>query len=249
MAGLLTDLFDEGDDSQGASGPSEGTERLSVERANPPRNETKLCGLANQGATCYLNALLQTLHFTPEFRQELFKLRSSEIGTCSPDTNKHEANYRLIPIQLQRLSARLLLAQEQCISTAFLTDSFGWSDNEELFQHDVDEMNRILFNAIEMSLTNTSGSKIISTLYHGNFVNQIKCQHCGVCREIKEDFQHIPVTVVGLSSLQESLQKQFIQTETLEGDNKYHCGACDQLVDAVKGCRLTHLPPILSIGS
>ena len=56
------------------------------------------------------------------------------------------------------------------------------------------------------------------------------------------------MTVVGLQSLEESLHKQFVLTETLEGDNKYHCGSCDQLVDAVKGCRLTHLPPILSIG-
>ena len=34
----------------------------------PPRNHTQLCGLSNLGATCYLNSLLQTLHYTPEFR-------------------------------------------------------------------------------------------------------------------------------------------------------------------------------------
>lgn len=88
---MLTNLFGgDDDDSIGgeATSGSEGRERLSVERTNPPRNETKLCGLANQGATCYLNALLQTLHFTPEFRQELFKLGRKEIGHCPPDTNK-----------------------------------------------------------------------------------------------------------------------------------------------------------------
>ena len=86
---MLTELFQEDEDSTGgASAPSEGRDRISVERANPPRNETKLCGLANQGATCYLNALLQTLHFTPEFRQELFKLGPSEIGYCPADTTK-----------------------------------------------------------------------------------------------------------------------------------------------------------------
>ena len=36
----------------------------------PPsvRGSTKLCGLINQGGTCYLNSLIQTLFFTPEFR-------------------------------------------------------------------------------------------------------------------------------------------------------------------------------------
>ena len=37
-------------------------------RPSAPRSRTGLCGLSNLGATCYMNALLQTLHFTPEFR-------------------------------------------------------------------------------------------------------------------------------------------------------------------------------------
>ena len=32
------------------------------------RNSTNLCGIVNQGATCYLNTLIQTLFYTPEFR-------------------------------------------------------------------------------------------------------------------------------------------------------------------------------------
>lgn len=40
----------------------------SITRPAAPRNATKLSGLSNLGATCYLNSLLQTLHFTPEFR-------------------------------------------------------------------------------------------------------------------------------------------------------------------------------------
>lgn len=36
----------------------------------PPAKRAKcgLCGISNQGATCYLNSLLQTLFFTTEFR-------------------------------------------------------------------------------------------------------------------------------------------------------------------------------------
>jgi ubiquitin carboxyl-terminal hydrolase 40 len=33
-----------------------------------PRPSHGLCGIFNQGATCYLNALIQTLVLTPEFR-------------------------------------------------------------------------------------------------------------------------------------------------------------------------------------
>lgn len=38
-----------------------------------PRDFTNLSGIKNQGGTCYLNSLLQTLLFTPEFRGEVLK--------------------------------------------------------------------------------------------------------------------------------------------------------------------------------
>ena len=67
---MLEGLFDE--EAQAGdlqSKPGAGEERGSrVPRPPAPRNSSGLCGLSNLGATCYLNSLLQTLHFTPEFR-------------------------------------------------------------------------------------------------------------------------------------------------------------------------------------
>lgn len=39
-----------------------------------PRDFTNISGIKNQGGTCYLNSLLQTLLFTPEFRGKVFKI-------------------------------------------------------------------------------------------------------------------------------------------------------------------------------
>ena len=64
---MFESLFDEEaaqyDTSKDGRGHS-----LRIPRPPPPRNSTGLCGLSNLGATCYLNSLLQTLHYTPEFR-------------------------------------------------------------------------------------------------------------------------------------------------------------------------------------
>ena len=40
-------------------------------------------------------------------------------------------------------------------------------------QHDVQELNRILFDALESSLVGTSGEKFIGHLYHGTSVQQV----------------------------------------------------------------------------
>ena len=63
---MFSALF--GDEDELESHGGEGTNKITSARPPSPRNATGLCGLSNLGATCYLNALLQTLHFTPEFR-------------------------------------------------------------------------------------------------------------------------------------------------------------------------------------
>ena len=45
-----------------------------VSRANKdPSTPATPCGLVNQGATCYLNSLLQTLYMAPEFRRGVYE--------------------------------------------------------------------------------------------------------------------------------------------------------------------------------
>ncbi|XP_013865209.1 ubiquitin carboxyl-terminal hydrolase 40, partial [Austrofundulus limnaeus] len=212
----------------------------------PPRGASNLCGIKNQGGTCYLNSLLQTLLFTPEFREELFRLGPEELG-CLDDKDKPGAKVRVIPLELQRLFARLLLVDQQSASTSDLTDSFGWNSNERTNQHDVQELNRILFSALEHSLVGTSGSTFIHRLYHGTIVNSIVCKECGTVSQRQEDFLDLTVCVCGVSSLEEALWNMFVEEELFEGNNLYHCAQCDRLVTAAKSAKLKQLPPFMTM--
>lgn len=55
------------------------------------------------------------------------------------------------------------------------------------------ELNRILFSALEHSLVGTTGSAFIQRLYHGTIVNSIVCKECGnvsqrqVCPNVQKD--------------------------------------------------------------
>lgn len=211
-----------------------------------PCGETKLSGLRNQGGTCYLNSLLQTLLFTPEFREALFALSPEELGSLE-DKDVPDSKVRIIPLQLQRLFAQLLLVDQQAASTTDLTSSFGWDNSEETGQQDVQELNRILFSALESSLEGTSGHNLIKNLYHGTVVNRINCRECGYVSERQEDFLDLTVAVKEMCSLEESLYNMFVEEEIFYGDNLYRCGACHKLVPAAKSAKLGKLPPFLTL--
>ncbi|CAL8273712.1 unnamed protein product [Merluccius merluccius] len=216
------------------------------EEPPPARGRSSLCGIRNQGGTCYLNSLLQTLLFTPEFREKLFSLGPDELGLLE-DKDKPEAKVRVIPLELQRLFANLLLVDQQSAATTQLTDSFGWTNNEETSQHDVQELNRILFSALEHSLVDTSGSSLIHRLYHGTIVNNIVCRECGNVSQRQEDFLDLTACVCGVGSLESALWAMFVEEEMFEGNNLYRCAKCDKLVTAAKSAKLQELPPFVTM--
>ncbi|KAJ8253298.1 hypothetical protein GJAV_G00211330 [Gymnothorax javanicus] len=241
---MFGNLFEEDEES---FSPVPSTRRQGPAAESPPsRGGVRLSGIKNQGGTCYLNSLLQTLFFTPEFREELFSLGPEELGILA-DLDKPEAKVRVIPLQLQRLFVRLLLVDQQTASTSDLTDSFGWSSSEESSQQDVQELNRILFSALESSLVGTPGSSLIHRLYHGSVVNQIVCKECGNVSERQDDFLDLTVTVKGVCGLEEALWNMFVEEEMFEGNNLYRCSGCDRLVTAAKSAKLRKLPPFLTV--
>ena len=96
-------------------------------------------GLPNIGATCYINSLLQTLFMTPEFREGIYEWRYNE--------KIHPGREDSILFQLQKLFAKLELGLPN-ISTKELVKSFQWHDDEAFNQQDIQEFNRVLFEAL-----------------------------------------------------------------------------------------------------
>jgi ubiquitin carboxyl-terminal hydrolase 7 len=71
--------------------------------------------MKNQGATCYLNSLLQTLYHIAYFRRAVYKMPIDPNETPSSS----------IPLALQRVFWRLQY-ENGAIDTKELTKSFGW---------------------------------------------------------------------------------------------------------------------------
>lgn len=65
---MFGNLFEQEEDEGFASTSSGSRGAKGASEPPAPRGRSNLCGIKNQGGTCYLNSLLQTLLFTPEFR-------------------------------------------------------------------------------------------------------------------------------------------------------------------------------------
>lgn len=52
----------------------------------------------------------------------------------------------------------------------------------------------------------------------------------------KEDYLDLPLILSGCNGLEQSLEMSYVLKESLEGANKYKCGSCGKLVNAIKVC-------------
>ena len=108
------------------------------------KSATGYVGLTNQGATCYLNSLIQALFFLPELRELVYSFEYEE--------SRHGAESQCQILQLQRLFAHLELCDLAAVDTSGLTTSFGWTSADVFEQQDVQELFNILLQRLEEAL-------------------------------------------------------------------------------------------------
>ncbi|KAJ3300789.1 hypothetical protein HK104_003759 [Borealophlyctis nickersoniae] len=195
--------------------------------------ETGYVGLKNQGATCYMNSLLQSLYFTTYFRKATF-----QIPTKGEDPTKS------IPLALQRVFYNLQFSDDP-VGTIELTKSFGWDTHESFMQHDVQEFNRVLQDNLESKMKGTEAEGAISRLFVGKAKSYLKCINVDYESSRIEDFYDIQLNVKGCKTIKDSFD-EYVAVETLEGDNKYQAEGFG-LQDAKKGDIFQSFPPVLHL--
>ncbi|XP_031348562.1 ubiquitin carboxyl-terminal hydrolase 47 isoform X2 [Photinus pyralis] len=205
------------------------------------RESFNYVGLVNQAMTCYLNSLLQALYMTPEFRNALYKW----------EFDGH-VEAKSIPFQLQRLFLNLQTSTKSAVETTELTKSFGWDLSEAWQQHDIQELCRVMFDALEQKFKDTEQANLINDLYEGKMLDYVKCLECSTEKSREDTFLDIPLPVrpfgsnVAYNSVEEAL-RAFVQPETLDGNNQYHCEKCNKKCDAHKGLKFIKFPYLLTL--
>ncbi|KAI0928557.1 hypothetical protein AcW1_005763 [Taiwanofungus camphoratus] len=197
------------------------------------KKETGYVGLKNQGATCYMNSLLQSLYCTRYFRKAVYQI---------PTEDEHPTES--VPLALQRVFYHLQTS-DQPVGTTELTKSFGWKSLDSFLQHDVQEFNRVLQDKLEMKMKGTAAEGAIAKLFVGKMKSYIKCVNVDFESSRIEEFNDIQLNVKGMKNLYESF-RDYVAVETLDGENKYQAEGYG-LQEAKKGIIFQSFPPVLHL--
>ncbi|TPP62572.1 Ubiquitin carboxyl-terminal hydrolase 7 [Fasciola gigantica] len=195
------------------------------------KRHTGFVGLKNQGATCYLNSLLQALYCTNKLRRAVFLM-----PTESDDAQTS------VPLALQRVFYELQFS-DRAVGTKKLTRSFGWATLDSFMQHDAQELCRVLLDNLENKMKGTSVEDVIPGLFCGRMLSYIRCLNVRYESKREEKFYDIQLKVNGNRTIYDAFE-EYVAKETLTQDNKYDAGEYG-LQEAEKGVIFIRFPPVL----
>ncbi|XP_048014011.1 uncharacterized protein LOC125246919 isoform X2 [Megalobrama amblycephala] len=156
---------------------------MNTKKIDSSDKRRRYCGLENQDSTCYLNAVLQTLFMTKEFREHVNSLDRDGV---SSDGNFIE--------ELNKLFNKLETQERNAVSASGVTRSLGITD---VHKRDAAEL-------LHLILTKTPGS---SELFKGTKKTSRTCRSCrDKPDQISEDFLSLTVPLQNSQDVEHVLQ-------------------------------------------
>ncbi|GLU16093.1 hypothetical protein SLE2022_325430 [Rubroshorea leprosula] len=221
---------------------------LFVKLYNWNKVELQPCGLINCGNSCYANAVLQCLAFTPPLTAYFLQgLHSKSCGKkecfmCEFENlilKAKEGKSVLSPIgilsQLQNIGSHLGNGKEE--------------DAHEFLRCAIDTMQSVCLKEVGVNMTGSSDEEttLIGLTFGGYLRSKIRCMKCKEKSERQERMMDLTVEIEGdIGTLEEAL-KRFTGTEILDGENKYQCSRCKSYEKAKKKLTILEAPNVLTI--
>ncbi|KAL4688889.1 hypothetical protein H8957_016311, partial [Semnopithecus entellus] len=185
-------------------------------------------GLQNMGNTCYMNASLQCLTYTPPLANYMLSREHSQLChrhkccmLCTMEAHITQALHR----------PGHVIQPSQALAAGFHRGK--QEDAHEFLMFIVDAMRKACLPGHKQVDHDSKDTTLIHQIFGGYWRSQIKCLHCQGVSDTFDPYLDIALDIQAAQSVKQALE-QVVKPEELNGDNAYHCGLCLQKAPASK---------------
>ncbi|KAG7260543.1 hypothetical protein CRUP_024735 [Coryphaenoides rupestris] len=190
-------------------------------------------GLQNIGNTCFLNAALQCLSYTPPLANYMLTREHSktchEPGFCMMCTMQNHI------IQVFANAGNVIKPLGVLNELKRIAKHFRYGSQEdahEFLRYTVDAMQKSCLPGTKLD-RQTQATSFIHQVFGGYLRSRVKCLNCKAVSDTFDPFLDVTLEIKTAPSLGKALE-QFVKPEQLEGENAYKCTKCKKMVTASK---------------
>ncbi|XP_042504700.1 ubiquitin carboxyl-terminal hydrolase 16-like [Macadamia integrifolia] len=222
---------------------------LFVKLYNSEKLELCPFGLTNCGNSCYANAVLQCLAFTLPLTSYL--LRGLHSKACSKKEWCFTCEFEGLILKAKEgkspLSPIGILSQIQSIGSHL--GCGREEDAHEFLRYAIDAMQSVCLKEAAVNTVDQMAEEttLVGLIFGGYLRSKINCMKCQGKSERHERMMDLTVEIQGDIGILEEALAEFTATETLDGENKYHCGRCKSYEKAKKKLTVSEAPNVLTI--
>lgn len=171
-------------------------EKMSTDAINNNESDIDHNGLVNEGATCYINSLLQSLFHTNKFRQLIYSI----------DIEPEDVNDSFV-FWLKYIFYAMQFNVLPQISTVKFVNCFNWNAMTTTDQQDIEEFFRILMDKLDQFMDGKEMQYQLRDLFVGELKITTKCEKVNHNAEKIEIFWMIPLSIDDVSNISEAFEK------------------------------------------